>query len=148
MEINTNQFELDELEGRRKAAKLFGTGYTYTFTEDKYAYYDCKVNGMAKDSIIEIKNRDCKSTTYQTDIIEYIKLRHLTIEAKNDNIFYLNFFSDGVARLYDLREIDITQVYVAQIPMNRTTATQSDIVNKLVIELPQDKAIRTYKNIF
>lgn len=146
---NTNDnFDLAEQEGRRKAAKLFGTKYNYTFSDDKYSSFDVKINGLEKDSYVEIKNRNFDSTRHNTDFIEYMKLRHLKMAAKEDKMFYLCFYNDGVARMYDLKKIDITEVFISEVPMNKHTAVDSYEVNKLMIELPTSTACNTFKNIF
>lgn len=146
------KFSKAELRGRELTeALLFDTGYSrgeFTFTDYPFDRADMYLNTKSGVSLVEIKLRDEKYSTYQRHILELSKLKGLQDKYDNDNltgrIWYFNFFGDSLMYAYDIT--DDTELYVTEgILMNNTTVINNGKSKKDVIYLDSRLAIKFKK---
>ncbi|GAA4907022.1 hypothetical protein [Mucilaginibacter defluvii] len=138
-----NEFELTESVGRKKAKRLFNK-YELVESDNIFSCWDFsgRTQSIADEAVnyfIEVKNRDLKSTTYDTTFLEVEKLNALKAVADANEkaaIFYLCFFNDDIAYMFNLRKIDITNVSIFQMNLRHKTAIDVGIKQKLLIEIP------------
>lgn len=146
------KFSNAELRGRELTeALLFDTGYSrgeFTFTDYPFDRADMYLNTKSGVSLVEIKLRNEKYSTYQRHILELSKLKGLQDKYDNDNltgrIWYFNFFGDSLMYAYDIT--DDTELYVTEgILMNNTTVINNGKSKKDVIYLDSRLAIKFKK---
>lgn len=139
-----NEYETLDIKGREIVKKIF---YKANFTDGTMTdYFDLETNTMNGRSLIEVKYREkINSTEYDTDILEYSKLSNLRNEDSEANYFYMMLFKDNVARLYNLNNISITDVYldVKECPASSVESARG-VKDKLMIELKKETA-KIYK---
>lgn len=151
MKPKTNAQMADEKEkiGREKTLKLFGEKIQLYASLDRFAVWDLSgstkyfLNTKQNDFYLEIKDRDIASDSYSTDFLELSKYQDLMEFDNNADHYYLCFFMDDKARMYDLGQLNLATVDI------RWGKYPSDInkdiqVDKLMIHLPTSTA-KTYK---
>jgi hypothetical protein len=140
-----NPYEESENISRDKTRALFPK---YDLVESANIFSTWDFSGQTqhmgeapKNFFIEVKNREVTSNQYDdnTSYLEADKLQRLTQIANqhgNAAIFYLNFYTDGVAYCYNLRDISITDVKVVIKSVYHKTKEATGKVDKLFYELP------------
>jgi len=139
-----NGYTINELLGREKTFALLSEKAQLVAVEDKFAPYDVTGSTLTKNFYIEVKNRMVKSDDYDTDLLEYSKLKGMQNVEPNALHFYLCFFTDGVARLYHLNKIKIQDVYIDIKNCPVSSVENKGIKQKICYELPIHLA-KTYK---
>lgn len=142
-----DNYDKAEDKGRQKALGLFGANLNIVVIKRKDAPADISGSTMTHDWYGELKDRKCKSTTYDSDVIEYSKWKNLQNIDKDALHYYINFFSDGVCRVYLLNEIKMHDLYVSTISAPISTVEDKGQKDKLMVELPISKAkVYRYNN--
>ncbi|WP_428329025.1 hypothetical protein [Mucilaginibacter sp.] len=150
-----NQFLKKEAVGRAKTVTLFPQ-YQLVESSDPYAVWDMSgqtttnITGELKPFFIEIKDRNISSTDFDSVFLEFSKYQHLLqISEANAgaDIFYLSFFKDNKALIYNLKKLKVSELKLSIQNVNKTTMADSPNVNKVMIELPYHEAtIKKLKN--
>jgi predicted HTH domain antitoxin len=138
-----NEFTRLDNEGRDLAIKLFRKKVTlHPASEgDCYDLYGTSPKGKF---LVEVKKRKCTSTQYDSDALEYKKLSSMRNEDREANLYYLMLFTDKVARLYNLKEVTLSECYIKTDLYPSTTAGGKGNEIKLMIDLPTHQA-RTFR---
>lgn len=139
-----NRISEQEKKGRDKVVNTYGGVYTLVESTDKYASWDLSgrtshIDKEDKNFFIEIKDRQVKSTSYNTCFLEYKKVSLLreVANAYDADMFYIVTYTDNKMYVFNLRKIDITQVSMSITPSPENTMNGEQIyVDKLFIELP------------
>jgi len=138
-----NKYEEADLLGRNIVMKIFPK--IDMVETDISARCDLSGTSLTGNWYMEVKYRgDLKSTSYDTDILEYEKLSALRNIDRNGTYFYFMIFSDGVARCYNLKDINIMDVYINNDLYPVSSSENKGHKEKLMIELPVNKA-KVYK---
>ncbi|RKR82634.1 hypothetical protein BDD43_2819 [Mucilaginibacter gracilis] len=140
-------FEIREEIGRDKAIKLF-PNYQLVKSPDLFSHWDisgCTTNvaGETKEFLIEVKDRDITSKSVPDIFMEWYKYQELLklSEANNDaDIFYLSMFSDNIAYIYNLKKLKVSELVLEVRKVKKTTVEDSEIIDKLMVLLPFNKA--------
>jgi len=139
-----DNYEAAEDKGRQKTLGLFGANLNMVFIQEKSCSADVSGTTMLHIWYGEIKDRDCKSTTYDSDLIEYSKWKNLQNLDKSALHYYINFFTDNVCRVYLLNDIKMHDLYISTISAPVSSVEDKGQKDKLMIELPISKA-KVYK---
>lgn len=138
--IGADGYTLAEVLGRDKTKALFGHKQTLVEVEERSAAMDFSGSTLAYNWYLEVKDRGCKSTDFDSDLLEYKKLKGIQNVDKDGKYYYLCFFTDGVARLYELNKINITNVYIGNFLCPDSTVEDKGNKMKLCFELPTNLA--------
>lgn len=141
--LNIDQYLQAEEIGRQKAIKLLGDKATLVEPEDRYAPFDFSGSTITKNFYIEVKNRDCKSTSYTEDLLEYGKAKAMKNIEPNANRYFLNFFTDGVARLYHLNKLRFEDLFIENKLCPASSSEDKGEQMKICYLIPTDLA-KTY----
>lgn len=150
----TNAFQKAEDICTEKTLKLLGHKYNLDRSADQFEVWDFSgvtqsLEAEDKSFFIEVKNRDIKSTTYDSIYMELSKFQSLIeVADSNDNAdcFYLNFFTDNIALIFNLRKLRLCEVKFQSVITSKTTADNKErLVDKLMIALPVNQAAKKYK---
>lgn len=136
-----NEFQNCENKGRKKAELLFKklNITEYEFSKGEFDSFDGRFTWNDTKYILEIKDRQIKSTTYSTAIMEVDKLKSLIdLKEADEQICYLNFYTDDVAVMFTNK--DIKKGKITQKMCNRTTAIDSGRRLKKVVEIDINNA--------
>ena len=101
-------------------------------TTSKFGYKDWPF-------FIEVKSRTVKSTDYTTAYLEYDKFKRLIEVADNNGqatVFYIMYFTDNISMIFNLRNINLTDVGIKMQSLPSTTMGETTNVDKLIVELP------------
>lgn len=140
----TSYYTLQEEIGREKAIKLLGAKTPLTIVEDQFAPYDLSGTTLTNNFYVEIKDRQCSSTAYDEDLMEYSKAKAMKNADKTGLRYYLCFFNDGVARLYHLNKINLEDVFIENVLCPSSTGEDKGLKEKICYLLPIELA-KTYK---
>lgn len=143
-EIKADGYTLAEILGREKTIALLGHDTILIEVEERSAPMDFSGSTLARHWYLEVKNRNCKSTDFDSDLLEYKKFKGIQNVDPDGNYYYLCFFTDGVARLYHLNKIRIQDVYVGMFYCPDSTVEDKGNTLKLCFELPT-KLAKTMK---
>lgn len=138
-----NKYEQQDNKGRAIVISLFGNKVDLTAggVEDVFDLSGTTLNG---NFYIEVKTRKISSSQYDTDDLEYHKMANLRNIDKDANHFYFMLFKDNVGRLYNLKDINIMDVYLSNKDCPKSSLDDRGTTDKLIIGLPIHKA-KTYK---
>ena len=150
----TDQFLIKESIGRTKTVCLFPQ-YHLVESTDRFTAWDVSgqttnIAGDVKPFFIEIKDRNLSSNDFDSVFLEFTKYQHL-LQVSEENagadIFYLSFFKDDIALIYNLKKIKVSELNLSIQNVNKTTMAASPNVMKIMIELPYSSAtIKKLKN--
>lgn len=124
-------FEIKEYEGRIKTLLAYPNA-ELVFTTQKYACYDAYTLNLTTGkpkSLIEIKDRNVTSTTYDTAQFECGKLAQMLQVAEETGatkLIFVAHYTDGKTASWNLMD------YIHQTPTNFTTPYQTHGNNKMV----------------
>lgn len=137
------KFETAEKICTQKTLALYGNKYQLDHSADPYASWDFSgVTHSTKQAVnyfIEVKNRDVTSTYYPTVVMELTKFENLKAVAKangNAIMFYLNFYTDGKAYVFNLNKLSLIDIKISVKSSPKTTMGDSEATNKIMIEIP------------
>jgi hypothetical protein len=142
--LNIDPYLQSEESGRAKAQALFGSKQLLIEVEDKFATFDLSGATFTYNFYIEIKDRQCKSDLYDDDLLEVGKAKAMKNVDKDGKRFYLNFFTDGVARLYCLNDLKLEDVNISNIVCPASSSEDKGERTKICYLLPKELA-KTYK---
>ena len=122
------------------------------FTEERFDQIDGFFAQKSNKYGVEIKVRDSKYESYPTHLMEVSKFKYMCQLIKNkhiNNAYYACFFGDNVLYLYSAKDIHkqikegkiIKQYY----HLNRTTVYDNGKVNKQILLLPTNIAVKLVK---
>jgi len=134
--INPDGYTLAELLGREKTIALLGNQTILIEVEERSASMDFSGSTLTRHWYLEVKNRNCKSDAFDTDILEYKKLKGMQNVDKNGIYYYLVFYSDNKARLYCLNKIRMIDVFVGMFDCPDSSVEDKGNTMKLCYELP------------
>lgn len=92
-------------------------------------------------TMLEAKCRPFRSDRFDDGFIEYPKynsLMSLVSKGVAERCFYVFFFSDGVARVWNLGHLDLEWVHK---DLNKTSMGGNETVDKLIAYLPNSRAL-------
>lgn len=142
---NIDGYTQNEIIGRQKLQNLFGEKLKIVEVEERSAPFDVSGSTFASSWYGEIKNRNVKSDSYSDDLLEYSKLKAMINTDPKGKHYYFVFFTDGICRVYNLSEIKIQDVFIANLECPASTVEPDKGTKmKLVYELPVALA-KTYK---
>ncbi|MCC8409893.1 hypothetical protein LJ707_13225 [Mucilaginibacter sp. UR6-1] len=133
-----NEFEKCEEIGRNKTKMLF-PNYQFAESPDISEVWDFSGQTPTLNYFIEVKDRQISSTAFDSSILEADKLKNLTAIADANgkaNMYYLCFYTDGVAYSYNLRNISITDINIVIKNAGRKTVIDVGKKDKIFIEIP------------
>jgi hypothetical protein len=131
-----NEYEFAEAVGRDKAIALLGDKQKLVNCENKTLPFDLSGTTIANNFYIEVKDRKCKSDAFDSDLLEYSKLKGMqNIDPKGIH-YYLCFFTDCKARLYHLNNIKIEDVFIDIKRCPVSTVEDMGVKDKICYELP------------
>lgn len=136
-----NGFQNYENTGRKKAKLLFDklNITEYEFSKGEFDSFDGRFTWRGVKYILEIKDRQIRSTAYSTAIMEVDKLKSLIdLKEADEQICYLNFYTDNVAVMFTNK--DIKKGTITQKMCNKTTAVERGKRLKKVVEINIDNA--------
>lgn len=136
-----NGFQNYENTGRKKAKLLFDklNITEYEFSKGEFDSFDGRFTWRGVKYILEIKDRQIRSTAYSTAIMEVDKLKSLIdLKEADEQICYLNFYTDDVAVMFTNK--DIKKGTITQKMCNKTTAVERGKRLKKVVEINIDNA--------
>lgn len=136
-----NGFQNYENTGRNKAKLLFDklNITEYEFSKGEFDSFDGRFTWNGIKYILEIKDRQIRSTAYSTAIMEVDKLKSLIdLKEADEQICYLNFYTDNVAVMFTNK--DIKKGTITQKMCNKTTAVERGKRLKKVVEINIDNA--------
>ena len=136
-----NGFQNYENKGRNKAKLLFDklNITEYEFSKGEFDSFDGRFTWNGIKYILEIKDRQIRSTAYSTAIMEVDKLKSLIdLKEADEQICYLNFYTDNVAVMFTNK--DIKKGTITQKMCNKTTAVDRGKRLKKVVEINIDNA--------
>lgn len=145
-----NKEEVERLEelGMQRLKSLlannFDSNYKIVHTMRAYDQVDIQMTGHGETYDIEIKCRDVNSNDYKDYMIESSKLIGLMNFSNNHKKYYINFFADGYALVWDIAEINNIDQYRGESFCCKTTVDDSARVKKAVYYLPS-KLAKKYK---
>ncbi len=154
----TNSFIINkEAEGRYKLLQTLNLLNStilqsrlsdYQETKSPTARYDASVKVDNILVLIEVKCRSYASDTYPTQILEQDKYDALVKSAKrkgkNVIVWYVNYYSDGICRIFNLSIIDKLGFGVEAKLMNYRTFEGTDKIYKNVYMLRNWDAVVEY----
>jgi len=143
-EIKADGYTLAEILGREKTQFLLGDKANLVWVEERSAPYDITGSTLTQNFYIEVKCRNCKSDAFDSDLLEYSKLKRMQNVEPDAIHYYLVFYSDNKARLYHLNKIKIQDVYVGMFLCPDSSVEDKGEVMKLCYELPHHLA-KAYK---
>ncbi|MGY4540072.1 hypothetical protein ACVW0P_004514 [Mucilaginibacter sp. UYNi724] len=136
-----------EAIGRTKTVNLF-PNYILVESVNRYAVWDMSgctttIAGDVKPFFIEIKDRNLSSTDFDSVFLEFSKYQHL-LKISEDNagadIFYISHFNNNVALIYNLKKLKVSELNLSIKNVGKTTLGYTNKVDKIMIELPYNKA--------
>lgn len=138
-------YDFAEVIGREKALSVLGDKQHLVNVEDRYAPFDLSGTTISNRNIyIEIKDRKCKSNAYDTDILEEKKIKRMQKADPKGVFYYFCSFSDGLARLYNLNKLKVTDVTTTIYNCPSSTVEDKGMIQKICYQLP-NKLATTYK---
>lgn len=142
-----NNFQKTEKIGRKYFEKLLQNAKVtdYKFTKDPYLSWDCEYTIGDTTYLAEIKVRNCTSTQYQDFILESHKVEAIKAEAatrENRTVgVYANFFSDGIAALWNIDNVSSTTPEIIKY-CAKTTAYDNGYTEKKVRMITLNQAAK------
>ncbi|MFW6009376.1 MAG: hypothetical protein ACOCP8_08955 [archaeon] len=155
--MSKDVYDKAEYKGRSILQSLFNkknsvSGYTLTFSDNKYECYDAIIENDQKIYLIEIKYRYVNSDYYNDNVIELNKFMNLRIKAndlriktgKEVRIYYLTFYKDNVMFINNISKIKDIQIDTMLMPADSFNDKGMKI--KEVIHLNnKETLIKTYE---
>lgn len=152
--ISDKKIEEQEAKVRTQFIQIF-SGMTWYQYEDKFDVVDLSgntsnsANAVVKDSNIDIyiegKARKIESTDYYSTFMECKKYDHLMSLANqksNGKAFYFVTFTDNVAYLFDLKNIEVELYRTKRLMKEVSMEGQTIQILKDVYELPLDRKMK------
>jgi len=140
-----SKYTLAEQVGRDKALHILGGKTKIDEVEEPSAPYDLSGTTVTSNFFIEVKYRNNKSTTYDSDLLEYLKFKRMqNAVGKDDKRYYMVIYSDNVARLYQLNDLNLDKVYITNFDCPTSSVEVKGNKEKICIELPFEVAKKTY----
>ena len=140
-----NDFEKREMIGRAKAIDLLGDKLHLVQMPGIYDVVDLSGQTITSKNIyLEVKDRDVESWQYDTDMLEVSKVKAFKELDDTGVFYYLNFFTDGVARLYCLNKIQLMDLELKLLNCPASSYKDNGHKNKLVFLL-SPKLATTFK---
>lgn len=138
-------FEIKEQIGRAKAIDLLGDKLVLVEMPNLYDVVDLSGQTINSRNIyLEVKDRDVESHQYDTDMLEVSKVKAFAELDKTGVYYYLNFFTDGIARLYCLNKIKLMDIEIKELNCPASSYADKGYRTKLVYLLTPNLAT-TYK---
>ena len=141
-----SKYTLAEQVGRDKALLILGGKTKIVEVEEPSAPYDLSGSTLSNNFFIEVKYRKCKSNTYDSDLLEYLKHKRMQNAVGEDDLrYYFVIYADGVARLYQLNNLNLDKVRITNFDCPNSSVEDKGTKEKLCVELPFAVAKKTYK---
>lgn len=135
---------IDEKEriGRDKVLSIYGK-YNLTESPSRFDSWDMSGSTLSPDGykpyFIEVKDREIKSTDYNTALMEYKKfylLKHVA-DYHGGDMFYVCTYKDNVMLAFNLNKINLTDIFITIKPSPKNSMVDDkEEVDKIYIELP------------
>ena len=142
LKLWNDRFEECEIKGRINLLKAL-PNVEWTFSKGKYDCYDATMIGKNGLNLVEIKNRNVTSTTYDTAQFEVGKL-HKMIEKKEQlgayQMIFVAHYTDDITICWNLNEYVNNPVVVYMSPYQ--TVSNNTLVEKNMILLPINKGLK------
>ncbi len=138
-----NAFIKQDQIGRDKTIMLFPK-LDLVESPNQYSVWDMSgmttnIAGDVKPFLMEVKDRDVKSSSYETVFMEVKKYQALTKLADENNIqdiFYINHYTDNITYVFNLKNIKVYDLQLVVKKAPKTTMGATEYVDKIFVELP------------
>lgn len=152
--VSNEKIEEQEEKGRVPFIQIF-SGITWFQCQDKFGVVDLTgntsnpANAVVKDTnqniFIEAKARKIESTDFYSTFLEckkYDHLMHFANLTDNGKAFYFVTYTDNVAYMFDVKEIDVEKYRAKRWMKEVSLEGQTIQVQKDVYELPLNRKMK------